>query len=316
MDGSQLIELFIADVCAGKDNETPIAYRSKLTRLIRWMDAQGLQIGELTFQHMALFRRALLEQKTIRRGSKVVPGKLSPFTIHTVMRTVKHFLGWCHRNGYTHFDPSPFRIGHPPPPDPKAVTAQNALALFHAAARTGEHWERTRNLAMLYLLRDSAGRLGAILHADIDNLDLTQGKVYVREKGAKPHSLYINAPTIEALMLWLEHRHTLMPKCNALFIGRFGRALSRSGFYAIIRRLANAAELQGKGRVNPHAFRHAWVRDALQAGEDLTKVSQTLGHSTVRVTADYYARWTDGELQAAHKRFSPGAKLPVIKPEE
>ena len=79
-------------------------------------------------------------------------------------------------------------------------------------------------------------------------------------------------------------------------------------------RLKSAAGLEGRGRVNAHAFRHAWARDALQAGEDLSRVSQTLAHSTIRVTSDYYARWADGELKQAHSQFSPGATLPVITP--
>lgn len=311
----QAIEAFLADVCAGKDNETPTAYRSKLARLHRWMDDHQLQLGDLTFRHLDLFRRALLEQSTVRRGSQIVPGKLSPYTIHTVLRTAKHFLTWTHQQGLTGFDPAPFKIQPPPPPDPKPVTAQNALALFHAAARTGETWERARNLAMLYVLRDTAGRIGAIINADLDNLDLVEGKLFVREKGDRPHTLYINKPTIHAIQFWLLCRPALEPKDNALFISARGFGLSRSGFYSILRRLVKAAGLKGKGRVNPHAFRHAWVRDALQAGADLTRVSQTLNHSTMRVTADYYARWTDGELKASHEKFSPGAKLPIIEPE-
>jgi integrase len=41
-----------------------------------------------------------------------------------------------------------------------------------------------------------------------------------------------------------------------------------------------------------------------------------MGHSSVRVTADYYARWADKELQKAHGQFSPGARLIVIRPRD
>jgi site-specific recombinase XerD len=68
-----------------------------------------------------------------------------------------------------------------------------------------------------------------------------------------------------------------------------------------------------QGRANPHAYRHAWARDALNAGADITKVARTLGNS-LRVTAEYYALWSDHEIQAAHAKYSPGASLPLIKP--
>lgn len=309
---NNVLDAFIVAACAGKTNETPKAYRSKIARFIRYIASRHLTMDELTLQHLEAFRISLHEQETVRRGSRVAPGRLSPFTIHTVMRAVKHFLTWTYHNGHTHFDPSPFHIPAPPRPDPKPVTAQNAIALFQAAARHGPDWERARNLAILYTLRDTAGRISAILKADIDNLDLARGKLLVREKGDKPHILYINGPTIEAIRLWLEYRPQVHPRENALFLSQRGTALKRSGLYSVLLRLREVANIQG--RTNPHAFRHAWVRDALEAGADLSKVSQTLAHSTIRTTSDYYARWADHELKEAHTKYSPGAKLPTIKP--
>lgn len=83
--------------------------------------------------------------------------------------------------------------------------------------------------------------------------------------------------------------------------------LTREGIYRVLGRLANVAGV--RGRFNPHSFRHALARDSLRAGADLSQVSQLLGHKGVAVTADYYARWDDHELQAAHRRVSPGAKI-------
>jgi site-specific recombinase XerD len=309
-----VVDQFIVSTCAGKTNETPAAYRSKVTRLVKWMDAHQLQLRDLTLDHVEQFRMSLINQRTVTRGKRIVPGQLSPFTIHTVLRTVKHFLTWAHQQDLTCCDVAPFKIHPPPAPDPKPVTAENVLALLHAAARFGPMWERARNLAMLYMLRDTAGRISAILKADIDNLDLCNGKLYVREKGDKPHTLYLNAPTIQAVCTWLDFRPQLEPKDNALFISQRGTALKRSGFYSVLMRLREAAGLKGRGRTNPHAFRHAWVRDFLQACGDLSKASQALNHSTIRVTADYYARWADGELKDAHSQYSPGRRLPIIKP--
>jgi site-specific recombinase XerD len=312
----QIIDLFIAEVCAGKMNETPVAYRSKLARLARWLAAEGLCLDQLTPALIERFKLSLLNQDTKQIGAHIRPGHLSPFTIHTCLRTVKHFLRWCFERGIISVELSRFKIPAPPAPEPKAISQDMVLSLLHAASELGEPWEQARNLAMLYLLRDTGGRIGALLRADVNDLDLAHGKLQVIEKGKKPRTLYLNSPSVIALTEWLRHRPDLDPQEHRLFLSYRGRGLARSSFYGVIRRLLDAGGLTGRGRVNPHAFRHAWARDALEAGEDLTKVSQTLGHSTARVTADYYARWSDGELQAAHRRYSPGADLPVIRPKK
>lgn len=313
---SPIIDEFIADVCAGKNNETPKAYCSKLARLAHWMQNNRRGLCELSAGDIQKFMRSMQSQREKRVGSKIVKGCLSPFTIHTVLRTVKHFLRWCHQRGYMTCDLSHFKMNPLPQPDPKAVDADNVMALFLAAARMGEHWEQARNIAMLYVLCDTGGRISAILNADIDNLDLTKGKLFVKEKGDHPLTLYLSPPTLLALCEWLDLRPVVHPQSRHLFLGCHGYGLTRSGYYSLLNRLIDTAQLRGRGRVNPHSFRHAWARDALTAGEDLTKVSQTLGHSSVRVTADYYARWADHELQQAHALYSPGARLPIIKPKD
>jgi site-specific recombinase XerD len=311
MDIHQLIDLFIADVCAGKSNETPKTYRSKLKRFAVFMDANQLTPNRLRVTHVEDFRDQLHRQSRKRSGSHIISGHLSPFTIHTVMRTLIHFLRWAFHKGYLR-DCGTVTLKPPPLPDPKAIDADNALALMHAAARTGEGWERARNLAMLYLLRDTGGRIGAVLNVDMDNLDLMAGKLFTKTKGDKPITLYINPPAIDALREWLNMRSHLEPVERKVFITLKGTGMTRSGFYSMLGRLIDAAGLRGVGRVNPHSFRHAWARDALTHGADLTRVSQTLGHTSLRVTGDYYARWTDGELKTSHAQHSPGASLPKI----
>lgn len=311
MNIHQLIDLFIADVCAGKKNETPQTYRSKLRRFAVFIEANGLTLKRLQVAHVEVFRDQLHSQNRKRKGSHVISGHLSPFTIHTVMRTLIHFLRWAFSKGYMR-DVGKITLKPPPLPDPKAIDADNALALMYAAARTGEGWERARNLAMLYLLRDTGGRISAVLNVEVDNLDLKAGKLFTRTKGDKPVTLYLNSPSIKCLNEWLKLRPQLEPVDSKVFTTLRGTGITRSGFYSVLNRLKDAAALHGE-RVNPHAFRHGWARDALTDGEDLTRVSQTLHHTSVRVTSDYYARWTDGELKTAHAKFSPGRKLPKIR---
>ena len=54
-----------------------------------------------------------------------------------------------------------------------------------------------------------------------------------------------------------------------------------------------------------------FARDALKSRKaDLSQVSRLMWHSSVRVTADYYARWDNAELKEVHRKASPGRRLP------
>ncbi len=64
-----------------------------------------------------------------------------------------------------------------------------------------------------------------------------------------------------------------------------------------------------KGRVNPHAFRHAFAREFILNGGDIETVSQILRHTQITVTKEFYAVWSTEELKGEHDRFSPVSRL-------
>jgi len=77
----------------------------------------------------------------------------------------------------------------------------------------------------------------------------------------------------------------------------------------MLRRLKKKAGVQG--RVNPHAFRHAFAREYILNGGDLASASQFLGHTQIAVTKMYYAVFLAEELRDKHSEFSPVARLEI-----
>jgi integrase len=63
------------------------------------------------------------------------------------------------------------------------------------------------------------------------------------------------------------------------------------------------------GKVNPHAFRHAFAREYLRARGDLSTLSKLMGHSHESITLHYYAQFTPDEVAQAHDRYSPMNRL-------
>lgn len=309
MNFEQLISQFVADVCAGKDNLTPVAYRKKLKYLSQYFgDTPPLDV---TPNQVRRFIHHLQTRLTKKRGSQIVNEKLSPWTIKTVLTTARHFFKWCHQNGMILSNPMEgIPIPKPPPPNPKAISKDTVDALIKIATETGELWARPRNIALIYLLRDTGGRRLGLANADIDNLDLELGRIDVIDKGDKCCTLRLSPRTIEAIRAWLLVRASLNPLDHKLLTGKHGRGIAPQTINTTLRKLAERGHING--RSNPHSFRHAFARDTLRNNANLSTVSQLMHHSSIAVTADFYARWADNELQESHRKYSPGRDLPQV----
>lgn len=301
---ADMVNSFINDVCAGKTNETPKAYRTKLKNLEKFLGEEREDINQTDID---AFRRYFLNRKIKRRGGKSIKGNLSKFTVRTTLATCKHFLRWAGEHGHI---PQGIRLLNikEPEADPKPIEPATVEALLGIAKSCGADWERARNVAILYVLRDTGGRVGSVARLDIDSIDLKQGCATVMDKGDHLSWLWFNPPTIAAIRNWLNYRNDLAPVDYFLFTGKTGTGISRVGIYRMISRLAKKAGVQA--RHNPHAFRHGFARDCLMAGADLGVVSQLMNHSSVVVTHKFYARWKKRELKRFHRAYSPGRTLP------
>lgn len=101
-------------------------------------------------------------------------------------------------------------------------------------------------MALLYCLRDTGGRIGGLLNARLDDLDLKAGLLTVCEKGNRMRDLPLNDPVRAALRQWLKARALLDPETDHLFIGLHGRPLTRNSLYSILERLKMAGHIRGR----------------------------------------------------------------------
>ena len=297
---SELVELFLADVCAGKTNETPQTYRTKLAPLVKFWPGKVQTFGERDFRQ---YKTWLLSQK------------YSIFYVRGLLQTAKHLLRWAHEAMYLNTNlGEKVKLPKLPELDPKPIDNDTFEKLLTAATMTGNLWSQVRSLALLYMLRDTGARAGELLSAQMADLDMEMGKLLVRGKGARHRYIYLTTRTRAAVAQWLLARSNLGAQDKTVFVGRAGRKLSRSGLENWAKRLRKVAGVTEE-RSNLHAFRHAFARDFLQNGGDLARLSQILGHSSVAITAAYYARFADAELKNAHTQFAPGGVVCMSKRE-
>lgn len=306
---SVAIEAFILSACAGKRNDTPSGYRKKLNKMVAVLG--DVEIESITPSDLESYRQYLLTQPVKRRGGQGnswEDAPLSVWYIRGVLRMCRMLFKWLMDNDYLPVNPA-VKVKLPKKPQmlPKAIDQSTFEKLLQAARQTGDTWARARNVCFLCLLRDTGARLSGILGITLADIDLAGGTIEITEKG-KTRQVFFNGGSKIALVQWLQVRQTFDLESTLLFVGKSGVGLSRVGGGKIIKRLAHVAGVESE-RCNPHSFRHAFARDTLRAGANLSQTSQLMGHSEIGVTSEYYARWLPSELKAVHQRVSPGAKI-------
>lgn len=305
----ELVGLYVLKRFGGKPELYQADIRSKLRPLITFFGAPR-NINSLAALDMQAFIEWMAATRKKRRGSVVVAEPLSPFTINSRIRNIRSMFNWAVRQGHVVTNPlDDVKTPRTPAKLPAAV-AQADVEFLLGALKQDVPWLWARNVALIYCLRDTGARVGGLCAAKVTDLEPERYQLLVTEKGEKSRYVFMTAITLEKLRVYLGERHEFWGRrcSDALFIGRDGGSILPGGVAEMLTAAALRCDL--RGRINPHAFRHAFARDMLRAGCDLSQVSQMMGHSGIQVTADYYARWDVRELRAAHRKNSPAHAMP------
>jgi site-specific recombinase XerD len=141
-----------------------------------------------------------------------------------------------------------------------------------------------RDGALLELLYGSGLRIAEATALDVDELDITRGRLVVWGKGGKQRTVPLSEPAQDALRQWLADGRPLLATAQtpaaAVFLNRRGRRLTPRDARRIVDR--RAAE-----PTHPHALRHTFATHLLDGGADLRVVQELLGHSDVGTTQRY-----------------------------
>ncbi len=218
--------------------------------------------------------------------------------------TLRGYHSHCARAGTAPLDPTAglpaLKLGRRLP---RALAIEEVELVL--AQPVGHEPRTLRDRALLELGYASGLRVSELVGLDRSSLLWDDRAVRVLGKGDKQRLVPFGKPAGEALERWLESgRPHLVRRTNeeALFVNRWGRRLSRMGFWKI---LAGYARLAGlAGRVSPHVLRHSFATHLLAGGADLRVVQELLGHASV-VTTQIYTAVDRGFLLEVHRQFHP-----------
>jgi integrase/recombinase XerD len=263
--------------------------------------------------------RGLNDPKRIDLGlisgwlSSLARAGLGPRSSARHLSAARGFMRFALREGALTVDPTALvvrpRFGRRLP---HALGEHELLRLIEAPDPSTERGLRDR--AMLSVAYAAGLRVTELVQLSLGDVDRDRGVVAAFGKGGKRRLVPLGEVALEHLTAYLAaraeragrpvSRRRITAASPLLFPSPRGGALTRQGFWKIVRRYARIAGI--RGNVHPHQLRHSFATHLLSGGADLRSVQTLLGHADV-ATTEIYTHVTRDHVRRAHKRSHPRA---------
>ena len=263
-------------------------FEHQVQRYFAWVQQASKQA---TWLQVATLEKFFASERT--RG-------LSPYTLRARYIALRAFFDYLVKHELLGDYPNPMlKIERPKLPKdkrPKAVELSELRQLL--ASIDLVKWSDLRDRVMLQLLFFSGLRVGELVGLHVADVDVARALIVVRSgKGNKDRVVPCLPALGSDLLAYLYSR----PAYDGpeLFLSNDGAGnirgkLTAEGVRQMLRRRCKRLKMR---ILNPHAFRHGFAMTTLNAGLEMSAVSAAMGHSSVKVTEQFYAKWQVEKLQ-------------------
>jgi site-specific recombinase XerD len=242
-------------------------------RFLSALAAAGAGLRTATVEHVL---QAVEATRVKEDGSPVKPA-----TVNTYVASVKSFLGFAHRVGYTRFNAAPLiKLKKAPRQVAQRIMGELEVRMLIRATRPG----RDRLMfEVAYFGGLRVSELVSLTWSQVIRRDSGEAQLEVVGKGDKVRQVLIPAEIATRLFASRGDAPTSAPVFGS--VRRPGQPLTERAVNYILK---NAAARAG---VNPaasvHWLRHAHASHAIDNGAPITLVSATLGHADLKTTSVY-----------------------------
>jgi integrase/recombinase XerD len=164
-----------------------------------------------------------------------------------------------------------------------------------------------RDRAMIELLYATGLRVSELVGVRLADLHLDDHYLTCVGKGSKERLVPIGEQAADWIRKYAGQARRELLKGRAsprLFVNARGGALSRVGFWKILKQHARKAGLSSA--ISPHVLRHSFATHLLERGADLRAIQLMLGHADLSTT-QIYTHVLEARLRTVYDRFHPRA---------
>lgn len=195
------------------------------------------------------------------------------------------------------------------------VLSEHAVVDLLRAAADQNGPVGTRDSCMLELTYAAGLRVSEVVGPNgiqMGALSLDEGWVRVVGKGSKERISPLYAGIVQRLAAYIAdaRSHFINSRGargyapSALFLNTRGQALTRQGYWLILKR--SAARSGIAQAISPHTLRHSFATHLLNGGASLRHVQELLGHVSI-ATTQIYTHVGSRQIQLAYEKAHPRA---------
>ncbi len=188
---------------------------------------------------------------------------------------------------------------------PGVLDANEIILLLSQPSQ--EDFKGIRDKAMLEILYATGIKVSELLDLTVSDFNMQIGILHLHNK-TKERIIPMYPAAVKSVTDYLLNvRPIIVTDANEdrLFTNMNGQAMSRQGFWKIIKYYAEKAGI--KGEITPHTLRHSFASHLLENGANLKDIKEMLGHSDISST-QIYAQLMKSKYTQSYSKFHPLAK--------
>ena len=221
---------------------------------------------------------------------------VKPATVNTYVASVKSFLGFAHRVGFTRFNAAPLiKLKKAPRQVAQRIMGELEVRMLIRAARPGR--DRLM-LEVAYFGGLRVSELVSLTWSQVIRRDNGEAQLEVVGKGDKVRQVLIPAAIAGPLFASRGDAPASAPVFGS--VRRPGQPLTERAVNYIVKDAAARAGVNPAASV--HWLRHAHASHAIDNGAPITLVSATLGHADLKTTS-VYAHARPGESSGRYLKM-------------
>ena len=273
---------------------TQMSYQRDLKKFVAFCEEKGVtSVSELKAQDLEAYVNVMGEEQ------------FKPATISRSIASLKAWVHFLQDEGILKEDISlTLKVPKIEKKMPEIMTMNEVGTLLEQPS--SDNPKEIRDKAMLELLYATGIRVTELISLSLEDLNLQMNYITCKD-GSKERMIPFGPKARMALLRYIESARDKMildSNSHILFVNCSGKAMSRQGFWKLIKYYAKKAGITAD--ITPHTLRHSFAAHLVANGADLRSVQEMLGHSDISTT-QIYARMNNRRIKDVYSKAHPRA---------